>query len=89
MYPQQAGRATTPSGSQPRVKSNRDHEICLQNGQLDETATGIESSGNTCRPDTQAQNEEIWIVELKAYLSGATMELTGSQAKACAKIADN
>jgi ribonuclease HI/transposase InsO family protein len=35
----------------------------------------------------QAQNEEVWITNLKAYLKGNVIDLTADEAKTCAKIA--
>jgi hypothetical protein len=37
----------------------------------------------------QAQDEEAWIVSLKAYLLGDASGLTADEAKSCAKIADD
>ncbi|ETK70876.1 hypothetical protein L915_21795 [Phytophthora nicotianae] len=37
----------------------------------------------------RAQNEEKWIVNLKAYLSGDLENLDAGEARACSKIADD
>ncbi|GMF52187.1 unnamed protein product [Phytophthora fragariaefolia] len=37
----------------------------------------------------QAQNEEKWIANLKAYLQGNLADLTVEEAKTCSKIADD
>ncbi|GMF49749.1 unnamed protein product [Phytophthora fragariaefolia] len=37
----------------------------------------------------RAQDEEKWIVDLKKYLPGDVRELTSTEAKSCAKIAEN
>ncbi|POM66393.1 Reverse transcriptase [Phytophthora palmivora] len=37
---------------------------------------------------SRAQDEEKWIVDLKAYLRGDVQDLTSAEAKSCAKIAD-
>ncbi|ETK70844.1 hypothetical protein L915_21828, partial [Phytophthora nicotianae] len=37
----------------------------------------------------RAQNEEEWIVNLKAYLSGDLESLDAGEARACGKIADD
>ncbi|POM60789.1 reverse transcriptase [Phytophthora palmivora] len=36
----------------------------------------------------RAQDEEKWIVDLKAYLQGDVQDLTSTEAKNCSKIAD-
>ncbi|POM67501.1 Reverse transcriptase [Phytophthora palmivora] len=36
----------------------------------------------------RAQDEEKWIVDLKAYLRGDVLDLTSAEAKSCSKIAD-
>ncbi|GMF41602.1 unnamed protein product [Phytophthora fragariaefolia] len=40
-----------------------------------------------CERIVQAQNEEKWIADLKAYLQGNLAALTSEEAKACSKIA--
>ncbi|GMF30628.1 unnamed protein product [Phytophthora fragariaefolia] len=42
-----------------------------------------------CERILQAQNEERWIVDLKAYLKGEVGNLSSDQAKNCAKLADD
>ncbi|POM59969.1 LOW QUALITY PROTEIN: reverse transcriptase [Phytophthora palmivora] len=37
---------------------------------------------------SRAQDEEKWIIDLKAYLRGDVRELTSAEAKSCSKIAD-
>lgn len=37
---------------------------------------------------SRAQDEEKWIVDLKAYLRGDVQDLTSTEAKSCSKIAD-
>uniref|UniRef100_H3H490 Uncharacterized protein n=1 Tax=Phytophthora ramorum TaxID=164328 RepID=H3H490_PHYRM len=37
----------------------------------------------------QAQNEEKWIIDLKAYLKGNVEALTAAEAKSCAKVAND
>ncbi|GMF49754.1 unnamed protein product [Phytophthora fragariaefolia] len=37
----------------------------------------------------RAQDEEMWIVDLKKYLTGDVRELTSTEAKSCAKIAED
>ncbi|KAE9212036.1 hypothetical protein PF002_g18362 [Phytophthora fragariae] len=42
-----------------------------------------------CERMLQAQNEERWIVDLKAYLKGEVGNLPSDEAKNCAKLADD
>ncbi|GMF56390.1 unnamed protein product [Phytophthora fragariaefolia] len=47
---------------------------------------GAEDANGT---DSRAQDEEKWIVDLKKYLTGDVRELTSTEAKSCAKIAED
>ncbi|POM68575.1 LOW QUALITY PROTEIN: Reverse transcriptase [Phytophthora palmivora] len=65
--------------------------------------TAVTRSRKKCRPQVlqeevvqrmrmerinRAQDEEKWIVDLKAYLRGDVLDLTSAEAKSCSKIAD-
>ncbi|POM58113.1 Reverse transcriptase [Phytophthora palmivora] len=65
--------------------------------------TAVTRSRKKCRPQalqeeivqrmrmeriSRAQDEEKWIVDLKAYLRGDVQDLTSTEAKSCSKIAD-
>ncbi|POM60973.1 reverse transcriptase, partial [Phytophthora palmivora] len=80
-----------------------DELLTAKNDATPVNITAVTRSRKKCRPQVlqeeivqrmrmerinRAQDEEKWIVDLKAYLRGDVQDLTSTEAKSCSKIAD-